>query len=133
MKKSAPETMSLETYRRMLLAKRNDVLAGLGVKFDTLARLGRVAEEDQAQITHDEFVSLRMNSLDYRQLRLIDDALLRLDKGEFGACLNCELPIPVKRLRALPWAPYCVTCQEAAAGSPDEDWTPAPGRALLRG
>src|ERR1035441_7853048 len=64
-------------YREMLLAKRHDVLAGLGFKFDTLARMGRVAEEDQAQISHDEFVSLRVRSLDYTPLRLVGGGAAR--------------------------------------------------------
>jgi DnaK suppressor protein len=119
MKKSVPKTTSLATYRQMLLAKRDDVLSGLGIRFDTMARLGRVAEDDQAQITHEEFVSLRLNSLEYRQLRMIDEALLRLDSGDFGACLACEERIPAKRLRALPWAPYCVTCQDAVSSDRD--------------
>jgi len=37
-------------YRRLLLEKRAAVMAGLGMRFDTLAGMGRVAEEDQAQI-----------------------------------------------------------------------------------
>ena len=107
-------------YREMLLTKRQDVMAGLGIKFDTLARMGRVAEEDQAQITHDEFVSLRLNRLDYLQLRMIEAALDRLNSGDFGTCLACEEPIPAKRLKALPWARYCVNCQETI-GADTED------------
>ena len=101
-----------ETYQRMLLEKREKVLSGLGVKFDTLARMGRVAEEDQAQISHDEFISLQLNSLDYVQLRLVEEALDRVRSGDYGVCLACEQPIPPKRLQALPWARYCVRCQE---------------------
>jgi len=104
---------SAETYRQMLLDKRAQVVAGLGVKFDTLAKMGRVAEEDQAQLSHDEFVSLRLNSLDYGQLRLVEEALDRVHSGDYGVCLACEQPIPQKRLQALPWARYCVPCQEA--------------------
>jgi len=104
---------STETYRQMLLEKREQVITGLGVKFDTLAKMGRVAEEDQAQLSHDEFVSLRLNSLDYGQLRLVEEALDRVQSGDFGVCLGCEQPIPSKRLQALPWARYCVPCQEA--------------------
>src|SRR5271157_205821 len=106
-------------YRRLLLDKRAEVMAGLGVRFDTLARMGRVAEEDQAQISHDEFVSLRINGLDYAQLRLIEEALDRLDSGDYGICLACEQPIAPKRLAALPWARYCVSCQEEAGTNPD--------------
>jgi len=106
---------SKQGYRQQLTEKRAEVMSTLGVKFDTLARMGRVAEEDQAQLTHDEFVSLRLNSIDYGQLRLVDEALDRLDSGDYGICLHCEEPIPAKRLQALPWARYCVPCQESAS------------------
>ena len=113
MKKNKPEaTKPNSGYQQMLLEKRERVMAGLGIKFDTLAKMGRVAEEDQAQMSHDEFVSLHLNSLDYVQLRLIEEALDRIDSGDYGVCLSCEETIPEKRLRALPWARYCVTCQE---------------------
>jgi len=99
-------------YRKMLLEKKHSVMAGLGIKFDTLAKMGRVAEEDQAQLSHDEFISLRLNSLDYVQLRMIEEALDRIEAGDYGICLGCEEPIPPKRLQALPWAKYCVDCQQ---------------------
>jgi len=118
---SAVLSNSTEKYRQMLLDKRNQVLSGLGVKFDTIAKMGRVAEEDQAQLSHDEFVSLRLNSLDYGQLRLVEEALDRVQSGDFGVCLSCEQPIPPKRLQALPWARYCVPCQEAIGMAREED------------
>ena len=101
-----------EFYRRMLLDRRAEVLSSLGVKFDRLAAMGRVAEEDQAQIYHDEFVWLSLNTLDYQQLRLINEALDRIRGGGYGSCLACGDPIPAKRLRAVAWARYCVPCQE---------------------
>ena len=112
---------SIETYRQMLIEKREQVVSGLGVKFDTLAKMGRVAEEDQAQLSHDEFVSLRLNSLDYGQLRMVEEALDRVQSGDFGFCLACEQPIPSKRLQALPWARYCVPCQEAIGTIDDQE------------
>jgi DnaK suppressor protein len=99
-------------YEQMLLAKREQVMAGLGIKFDTIAKMGRIAEEDQAQMSHDEFISLHLNSLDYGQLRLIEEALDRIHSGDYGICLACDEPIAAKRLQALPWARYCVSCQE---------------------
>ncbi len=130
MKTSAPIPESTGGYRQKLLEKRTEVLSGLGIKFDTLARMGRVAEEDQAQISHDEFVSLQLNSLDYVQLRLVDEALDRLDSGDYGICLACEQPIPAKRLRALSWARYCVKCQDSVGAEMDREMglarTPVP-------
>jgi DnaK suppressor protein len=112
--KKAPVQDNSRFYRDALIEKREEVMAGLGVRFDTLAKMGRLAEEDQAQLTHDEYVSLHFNSLDYGQLRLVEEALDRLEAGDFGTCLNCEEPIPAKRLRALPWARYCIPCQESS-------------------
>ena len=113
MKKMAKVESDCGGHRARLAEKRASVLSGLGIRFDTLAGMGRVAEDDQAQISHDEFVSLRMNGLDYQQLRLVEEALDRLDTGDYGICLACNEPIAEKRLRALPWARYCVTCQES--------------------
>ncbi len=121
MRKGAPVQRNDE-YRRMLLEKRQDVLSGLGIKFDTLARMGKVTEDEQAQITHDEFVSLHLNTLDYVQLRMVEEALDRLESGDYGACLNCEEPIPAKRLQAVPWARYCVKCQEEIGAGLNQDW-----------
>ncbi len=127
-RKRDPEGGRTGVYRRMLVEKRQAVLSGLGVKFDTLARMGRVAEDDQAHISHDEFVSLHLNSLDYVQLRLVEEALDRMKSGDYGACLRCETPIPSKRLRALPWARYCVSCQEDVGSELDTDWARRPLR-----
>jgi DnaK suppressor protein len=118
---SAEPANSMQTYHQMLLDKREKVLSGLGVKFDTLAKMGRVAEEDQAQITHDEFISLQLNSLDYVQLRLVEEALDRVRSGDYGVCLACEQPIPAKRLQAVPWARYCVRCQEEIGREAEAD------------
>jgi DnaK suppressor protein len=123
MKRTAPVHDGCEAQRRKLLEKREEVLADLGIKFDTLARMGRVTEEDQAQISNDESVSLHLNSLDYAQLRLVEQALDRLDAGDYGICLCCDEPIPAKRLRALPWARYCVTCQESLGAEAGREWT----------
>jgi DnaK suppressor protein len=115
MKKSAPASPRDADYRQMLLDKRHEVLAGLGSRFDSRAAMGRVAEDDQAGLSHEEFISLRLNSLDYGQLRLVDEALDRFASGDYGICLECEEPIAPKRLQAIPWARYCLDCQESRA------------------
>lgn len=47
-----------------------------------------------------------------RLLRLTELALRRMEEGSFGECANCGNPINQKRLEAVPWAQYCVECQE---------------------
>jgi len=99
-------------YRQMLLSMRASTLAGLDAKAEVLTTPQRICEEDQAQYSLTEAVSLRLNGIQYTQLRQIQEALDRLQLGDYGICLGCEAPIPPKRLQALPWAKYCVPCQE---------------------
>ena len=110
-------------YTAALLQLKSEVMASLGVKFETIASMGRVNEEDQAQLSHDEFLQLRLNSLDYNKLRQVDEALARLKDGAYGVCLACEEKISARRLQAISWARYCVECQERIGNSdqPDED------------
>jgi DnaK suppressor protein len=121
MRKAATVSDPNAIYRGLLLERRDQVLSGLGTKFDTMARMGRVAEDDQAQISHDEFVSLSLNSLDYTQLRMVQEALDRLDSGDYGICLSCEEPIPAKRLQAVCWARYCLRCEDSVGRQMDRE------------
>ena len=119
--KPAAEAVQSNGYRQILLDKRASALAGLGAKTQSLAKEDRVCEEDQAQHSLEEHVSLRLNGHEYLQLKQIQEALDRLQLGEFGRCLACEEPIAPKRLHALPWAKYCVKCQEKVADGSIED------------
>ena len=49
-----------------------------------------------------------------KRLRDVESALHRLAEGDYGICTDCDEPIPVRRLTAIPWASRCVGCQEAA-------------------
>jgi len=121
MKKTEPVRETVETYRQMLVERRREILSAMSGKFDTLAKMGRVAEDDQAQLSHDEFVSLRLNRLDYAQLRLVNEALDRLESGDYGVCLSCEELIAPKRLLAVSWARYCVKCQDTTGLEMDRE------------
>jgi DnaK suppressor protein len=108
-------------YRRILLERRESVLTALGTKAGALMTGERISEEDQAQQSLSEAISLRLNGFEYLQLRQIQEALDRLALGEYGVCLACEQPIAPKRLKALPWAKYCVKCQDSVAEHPNGD------------
>jgi RNA polymerase-binding transcription factor len=47
-------------------------------------------------------------------LRDVNASLRRIRDGTFGTCIECEVAISPKRLAALPWAPRCLQCQDAA-------------------
>jgi len=46
------------------------------------------------------------------ELAGIDEALARIDDGVFGECEECGEKITDARLKAIPWAPLCIECQE---------------------
>jgi DnaK suppressor protein len=50
----------------------------------------------------------------------VEAALARIRSGEFGLCLGCDKSIPARRLQVVPWAAYCVSCQEQADGFASE-------------
>lgn len=58
--------------------------------------------------------SLELLRRDEETLVRIDEALARIQEGEYGRCQSCEQWIPRPRLRAVPYTPYCVGCQALA-------------------
>ena len=67
---------------------------------------------DLAVRNYSKNVMLAVSENESRQLAEIDDALTRIEDDEYGNCQNCEKPINPKRLQAIPWARYCLDCQE---------------------
>ncbi|MEP6788418.1 MAG: TraR/DksA family transcriptional regulator [Acidobacteriota bacterium] len=67
---------------------------------------------DLAVRNYSKNVQLAVSENESRQLTLIDEALLRIEDDEYGQCQNCEKEINPKRLAAIPWARYCLDCQE---------------------
>jgi len=67
---------------------------------------------DLAVRNYSKNVMLAVSENDSRQVILINEALTRISDDEYGTCQNCEKPINPKRLDAVPWARYCLNCQE---------------------
>ena len=96
----------LRRRRRALLETVRRAAEGL----DALRSAGRVAEfEEGAQSEHDQFTLARLSE---NQRLLIEAALVRIDEGAYGACLDCDLEIDPRRLAALPYALLCTECAQ---------------------
>jgi DnaK suppressor protein len=74
-------------------------------------------EGDRANTSLAREIDLGQKSRDRALLSAVEAALKRLSKGTFGQCLNCEQEINSKRLEAIPWVRYCITCQELIDGT----------------
>lgn len=55
-------------------------------------------------------MELNIASNENERIRMIDEALERIEEGNFGACVACEGKISVERLRAIPYARLCIEC-----------------------
>jgi DnaK suppressor protein len=105
-------------YRKILETKAEEVRRSMSAQkaAQVVARLDCPSDEgDLSQQHHEEWIFLNRNTIDMKLLREISDALHRIDTGMYATCMECDEPISQKRLEAVPWARYCVTCQEAIA------------------
>ena len=69
---------------------------------------------DEVQHAAERELALRNLDRESNLLRNGRAALRRIGEGSFGVCLHCEEDISPKRLAAVPWAPFCIQCQESA-------------------
>ena len=76
---------------------------------------------DEVQHAAERELAIRNLDRESNLLRNVRGALRRLEEGSFGICLHCEEEINPKRLNAVPWTPYCITCQELADKNRDEN------------
>jgi len=89
----------------------------------TLAERNQIAIERAADAVDASLLatgresSARTLEQDSRLLRQVETALNRLRDGRLGICEGCEEEIAPKRLRAIPWASRCVSCQESLESS----------------
>lgn len=69
---------------------------------------------DEVQHASERELAIRNLDRESNLLRNVRSALRRINDGSFGVCLHCEEEISPKRLAAVPWAPFCIQCQEQA-------------------
>lgn len=98
-------------FRQLLEVKRKELLASTGDREEIL--IEHAAEEfDRLQQQLNREVAIRNLDRESTLLKSVQAALGRIEDDSFGVCLRCDEPIPEKRLKAVPWAAYCVPCQE---------------------
>jgi DnaK suppressor protein len=72
---------------------------------------------DEIQAASERALAVCNLDREFNHLRDAQAALRRIEEGCFGACQECDEDIHPKRLAAVPWATYCIRCQEAADGN----------------
>jgi DnaK suppressor protein len=124
----------LEGRRREIQAEVQGKMRGVREERTWNGKLTEVldaVESAEADIQEDlEFALVQMKS---ETLNKINDALARLEQGDYGYCFECGEEIAEKRLRALPFAVRCKDCEEAreAAEQRERQMTARRGTAAL--
>jgi DnaK suppressor protein len=114
----------LNYFKKIILKKKDEILEGLQHSLkDTLKKSPREAAgdisgyafhmADLATDTYDREFSLDLASNERQLLYEIDEALKRIQEGEFGMCEVCKSRIAKSRLKAIPYTRLCLKCQEA--------------------
>ncbi len=113
--KTKPKASQFEQYRETLLIKQEELLDSY--KRDMAA--GNVQPDDGIQDLADKAASAYSKELNFslsdaerETLKLVEDALRRIEENSYGQCTNCAQVIGEKRLKAVPWTRYCIDCQE---------------------
>ncbi len=103
----------MNKFKKILEAKQ-DELERIVRNRDAIAIEKSADALDEVQHASERELAIRNLDRESNLLRNVRSALRRIEDGSFGTCLHCEEEISPKRLAAVPWAPYCIQCQEQA-------------------
>ncbi|MEM6980519.1 MAG: TraR/DksA family transcriptional regulator [Planctomycetota bacterium] len=108
---------SLEKLRGTLVRRRDALRRALEGDLSLLRELHQEKTGDPldaaADTVQDELNS-QLVEVESRELTAIEEAIAKADQGRYGDCERCGKPIPMNRLRALPYATDCIDCRRAA-------------------
>jgi DnaK suppressor protein len=107
-------TKSELTKFRQILEARQAELARILRRRDEIAIEKSPDAIDEVTRAAERELAIRNLDRESNLLRNVRAALRRIHDGSFGVCAHCEEDISPKRLAAVPWAPFCIRCQEAA-------------------
>lgn len=111
----------LKQFRQALLAERVKVAGEIKSIARETSKSPREASGDLSAYTvhmadmaadaYEREVSINIVSSEQEVLYQIDDALKRMEEGAYGTCQQCNKPITMSRLKAVPYASLCIKCQ----------------------
>ncbi len=100
-------------YRTLLLKKREELLSRVKSEPEALATSLRTPDDVEFAVKNfEQDLAAQTVELHSRTLKEVDRALARVAAGTYGVCEGCGRDIPSHRLKAIPWARYCLICQE---------------------
>lgn len=102
--------MNKKEIKKQLLDKARELAATTPSRGDIEIEAAPELFDGIQNISNRE-LALEIMSRNWAVSNAVKEALGRLEDGSYGTCLECEEEINPRRLAAIPWAKYCVTCQ----------------------
>jgi len=113
-----------EYFKKLIIKQKEEILEEIKrISEDTLRKSQKDATgdisgytyhmADVATDTYDREFSLGLATDEHKIIYELNDALKRLEEDTYGICENCKNPIPKTRLKAIPYARFCIKCQQA--------------------
>ena len=115
----------LEFFRGLLKDRLSALLEEAGAELRDLTddKEAMADDIDFAAMESTREFTLRLRDRERILIRKIQDALRRLDEGEYGICVNCGEEISEKRLMARPVATWCIDCKTEAERLERRSWS----------
>ncbi len=105
----------MKSQKEMLLRMRDDLVRGIARRSKTpvegtVPDIGDIIDSVSEERTRE--LDMILTDREKKKLLQIDDAIERIDESTYGLCEECGVKIPKGRLKVMPFAKYCVECQE---------------------
>lgn len=108
----------LNEFREVVLAKRKKIMEELGLfqkgmEEDVDSRDNRYSTHmaDEGSDTMEREQAYLLAAKENKYLASLNNALERIESGEYGACMECHADIPRERLEAVPNTRLCIACK----------------------
>ncbi len=114
-KKKRFNKRELNKFRNLLLVKQRDLTQAYSLSKGASMESSKDGTEDYIDYAVSSYAKefmLSLSEMDRKQLKTVEEALRRIDGGDYGRCGYCGTEIVIKRLEVAPWARLCIKCQD---------------------
>lgn len=104
----------LVRFKKIFIDQRDQILKNISVLDDALMVVPDENKDEVDQATNgvEQGMRMQLKSRENQTLKMINEALRRIELGQYGDCMSCGDSIEVKRLKARPTASLCISCKE---------------------
>jgi len=107
--------MDLVYFKKLLEERKIQILENITIASNELEDLKSVEindEGDYASVCADNMIDSVIQEKQIEELKEIEEALAKIESGEYGICEMCGEQIKPLRLKVKPYAKYCIVCRE---------------------